>query len=483
MTLRQLYRESTPFMVMALVILLGAHRVIAQTSSFTYQGRLTDGGTAANGNYDLQFALWDSASGGTQIGSTVTLNTVAVSNGVFTVSLDFGASSFNGASRFLEISARPVSAGAFTVLSPRQQVMSTPYAIRSANASLADNATNATTATNTTQLGGLAANQYVQTNDSRLTDARSPLAGSASYIQNATIQQASTNFNISGNGAAGGSLTGGNLIATSGVGIGTASFLRPASLQFSPDINAAFTISATDGAPNAGYIRFGDKTGWRLHFARSRENGGGALNTGTTGVLMTLQDNGNVGIGNAGPTFRLHVLDTSNTGLRVQTNTGGGTVASFGGFGDFQIDAVNVPGGRLTVKESGNVGIGLPANSAPQTKLDVRGDVKLGSTGQLFAPGGEENLRILRGSLDQAGNIDAGSGFTATRSAVGFYTVHFNTPFSATPTVTANCRIFLVNGICNVTPDTNTQSVTFFVFNAADNFTDALVYFTVVGPR
>jgi hypothetical protein len=465
-----------------LLVLIGSARVaLGQTSSFTYQGRLTDGGTAATGNYDFQFGLWDSASGGAQIGSTLTLNSVAVSNGVFNVSLDFGASSFNGASRFLEISARPISGGAFTLLSPRQQVTSTPYAVRSVTASTADTAT---TATNATQLGGVAASQYVQTNDSRLTDARSPLAGSASYIQNATVQQASTNFNISGSGAAGGSLTGGSLIANSGVGIGTASFLRPSSLQFSPDINAAFTISANDGAPNAGYIRFGDKTGWRLHFARNRESSGGALNTGTTGVLMTLQDNGNVGIGNAGPTFRLHVLDASNTGLRVQTNTSGGTVASFGGFGDFQIDAVNVPGGRLTVKESGNVGIGLPANSAPQTKLDVRGDVKLGSTGQLFAAGGEENLRILRGNLDQAGNIDAGSGFTASRSAVGFYNVQFNTPFSATPTVTANCRIFLVNGICNVTPVTvNTQTATFFVFNSTNNFTDALIFFTVIGPR
>src|SRR5437660_4051088 len=88
-----------------------ASAAFAQTSSFTYQGRLTDGGTAANGNYDLQFVLFDSPSGGTQIGSTQTLNTVAVSNGVFTVSLDFVASSFSGASRFLEISARPIDAG------------------------------------------------------------------------------------------------------------------------------------------------------------------------------------------------------------------------------------------------------------------------------------------------------------------------------------------------------------------------------------
>src|SRR5712692_5052776 len=86
----------------ALAISLSASAAYAQTTSFTYQGRLTDGGTAANGNYDLQFVLFDASSGGTQVGSQ-TINTVLVSNGVFTVSLDFGANAFNGANRFLEI--------------------------------------------------------------------------------------------------------------------------------------------------------------------------------------------------------------------------------------------------------------------------------------------------------------------------------------------------------------------------------------------
>src|SRR3989475_8223444 len=198
---------------MALCLFAGASAAFAQTTSFTYQGRLTDGGTPANGNYDLQFALFDSLSGGAQVGSTQTINTVPVSNGVFTVSLDFGANAFTGASRFLEISARPTG-GSFTLLTPRQQVTSTPYAIRSANASSADtatnatNATNATTATNATQLGGIAASQYVQTNDSRLSDARPPTPGSSNYIQNTTSPQASTNFNISGNGTAGGTISG-----------------------------------------------------------------------------------------------------------------------------------------------------------------------------------------------------------------------------------------------------------------------------------
>jgi len=119
-------------------VVFGASASFAQSSGFTYQGRLTDGGTAANGNYDLQFALFDSLSGGTQVGSTQTLNTVAVSSGVFTVSLDFGASAFPGASRFLEIRARAVGAASFTLLTPRQPITSTPYAVRSLNAASAD---------------------------------------------------------------------------------------------------------------------------------------------------------------------------------------------------------------------------------------------------------------------------------------------------------------------------------------------------------
>src|SRR5712664_3436414 len=130
--------DSFQLVAIVLLVLLSPSGAFAQTTGFTYQGRLTDGGTAANGNYDLQFALFDSLSGGTQIGSTQTLNTVAVTGGVFTVSLNFGANSFSGADRFMEISARPSGAGSFTLLTPRQPVTATPYAVRSANASAAD---------------------------------------------------------------------------------------------------------------------------------------------------------------------------------------------------------------------------------------------------------------------------------------------------------------------------------------------------------
>ena len=187
-----------------LALFIGASTAFGQSAAFTYQGRLTDGGTAANGIYDMQFKLYDTATvgTGTQIGSTITKSTVMVTSGVFTVDLDFGSSAFPGANRFLGIAVRANgSLNPYTELAPRQPVTSTPYALRTISAALADNATNAT------QLGGVTANQYVQTSDSRLSDPRPPTIGSSNYIQNTTSAQAGSNFNISGSGTAGGTLT------------------------------------------------------------------------------------------------------------------------------------------------------------------------------------------------------------------------------------------------------------------------------------
>lgn len=123
-----------------LVLLLGVGLAQAQTSSFTYQGRLTDGGSPATNAYDLQFKLFDALSGGTQIGTTVSTPSVQVAGGIFTVTLDFGAGAFSGANRWLEINARLAGSGAFNTLTPRQPVTSTPYATKSLNASTATTA-------------------------------------------------------------------------------------------------------------------------------------------------------------------------------------------------------------------------------------------------------------------------------------------------------------------------------------------------------
>src|SRR5439155_11145178 len=174
------------------------------TAAFTYQGRLTDGGTAASGPYDLQFKLFDTQTVGTGTpqpppnGVTVTLTNVNVSAGIFTVQLDFGADAFPGAARFLEISARPSGVGSFTTLAPRQPITSTPYAIRSLNASSADAVT----------VNGVP-------------------GGSGNYVQsNPPSQQSGANFNISGNGTAGGTLSANIVNAATQYNIGgTGAFL------------------------------------------------------------------------------------------------------------------------------------------------------------------------------------------------------------------------------------------------------------------
>src|SRR5215467_6517862 len=108
-------------------LLLGMTQAWAQTTAFTYQGKLAAGGSPANGSYDLQFALFDSNAGGLQIGQTQTVANVPVSGGVFSVTLDFGPAAFNGAARFLEIGTRTSGAGTFTLLTPRQPISPTPY--------------------------------------------------------------------------------------------------------------------------------------------------------------------------------------------------------------------------------------------------------------------------------------------------------------------------------------------------------------------
>ena len=108
--------------------------VFAQGTAFTYQGRLIDNGGPASGIYDLQFAIYGAATNGVLFG-VVTNSATAVSNGLFTVNLDFGLSVFSGGARWLQMGVRPDgSPAAFTLLQPRQPITSAPYAITALSA-------------------------------------------------------------------------------------------------------------------------------------------------------------------------------------------------------------------------------------------------------------------------------------------------------------------------------------------------------------
>ena len=115
--------------------LLMADTASAQSTAFTYQGRLMDTGSPANGNYDLTFSIFDAASDGNQVGSTLTNAPTAVTNGLFMTTLDFGTGVFSGPRRWLQIGVRTNgSNGTYAILSPLQEVTSAPYAITAANA-------------------------------------------------------------------------------------------------------------------------------------------------------------------------------------------------------------------------------------------------------------------------------------------------------------------------------------------------------------
>jgi hypothetical protein len=99
-------------------------------TGFTYQGRLLLSGSPLSGTCDLQFTLWDAGTGGTQVGVTQTVTSLNVSDGGFTVVLDFGAAPFGGEARWLEVSVRsPAGSGSYTTLSPRQALTAVPYAL------------------------------------------------------------------------------------------------------------------------------------------------------------------------------------------------------------------------------------------------------------------------------------------------------------------------------------------------------------------
>ena len=113
----------------AMLVLLSESLLAATTQStvFTYQGVLSASGHPADGNYDLVFKLFDAASGGTQVGATITMTAFPVVNGAFTTDLDFPGT-FSGDQRWIEVAVNGQP------LLPRQAVNTVPVAQYALNA-------------------------------------------------------------------------------------------------------------------------------------------------------------------------------------------------------------------------------------------------------------------------------------------------------------------------------------------------------------
>lgn len=353
-----------------LVSLAMVAAVSAQSTVFTYQGELTSAGQAASGAHDIRFKLFDTAAGGTQVGSTICVNNVQVSDGKFTTPIDFGLNFVTAGQRFVEIEVRAdtgldcTNIGGFVVLSPRHAVTSAPLA----------------------------------------THAKS-----------------------------------------------------------------AFSLAAANGSPaNAVNVDSDGKVG-----------------VGTVAPTHTVH------IATSTPTLALQDTDSTTSQVGYLSFRDSGNVErawfGFGSAGDPDISVVNARTNGdiiLSTLGGGRVGVGT---AAPLSALDVRGDIRLGASGQFRAPACEENLRIIRGTIEVDGSIVRGSGFTAQRTDVGKYVITFVTPFAATPTITATAVRNLAEPftVCidNVAPPTASQVTLVTYRHGLNDYLSDRFDFIAIGPR
>lgn len=106
-------------------------------TAFVYQGRLTETGGPVSGLYDFRFQLFTSSIGGGNRGAAVNVSGVAVTNGLFTTPVEFGAGVFDGVAYWLEVAVKKVGPGTFVPMSPRQLIAAVPNAVHAASAQTA----------------------------------------------------------------------------------------------------------------------------------------------------------------------------------------------------------------------------------------------------------------------------------------------------------------------------------------------------------
>ena len=413
----------------------------AQGTAFTYQGQLMDAGAPANGLYDIRAGLYDTSRGGALISALDTNAAVAVSNGLFTITLDFG-DVFTGAPCWLQIGVRTNGSGAdFTPLSPRQELTPAPYAIFA-------EAANAAGLTGTIPMASLSG-AYGAALD--LTNAGNSFAGNGAGLTNVNAVTlgglASSSFwDITGN--AGTSPAIGNFVGTTDSNPLELRVSGTRALRLEPtanDSNHSGIVNVTGGAA-VNFVGSGIYGGTIA--------GGGANNYfGSPLSNSVIADFGTVGGGSgniAGGSdnyYSTALLGYSTVGGGVSNLASGtGSFVGGGGYGAGTFegniasgDASVVGGGLGNVASGGQDGFttvgggwgntasysyatvaGGVGNSAELNDATVGGGARNTASGfEATVAGGYQNLASLEGSTVAGGSYNTASGAGYGFSAVG----------------------------------------------------------------
>lgn len=266
----------------------------------TYQGQLKQGGAPVNGVFDFQFTLRQ-ADGVTFVDRTCAFD-VPVVNGLFQAELQFAASSFDGSPRLLQLGVRSAGGGAiqdcspntipflFELLTPLQPISAAPYALRAFSAPIPSS---------------LNASDGSPVNALVVDNAGNVGIGAFSPAQHLHVS----------NGSSGGAPQSG------------------AELLVEDNASCYVNIMAPDASEKG--ISFGSPAN-SVHGGIYYANAGGlSLRTNGNLARMTLDAEGDVGIGTAAPDHPLHVVSgvektlvVENTGNEINANAIFATCAS-----------------------------------------------------------------------------------------------------------------------------------------------------------
>ena len=344
----------TRFSLIAIFHLLSSVCVstFAQGTAFTYQGRLNDGANPASGTYDFRFKLFQDPYGNNQAGSSVLTNGLAITNGLFTVAIDFGPGIFNGSNYWLEVDVRTNTGSSYTDLNPLQSITPAPYAIFAATAS---------NVSGTISSAGLAG---VYGGTVTFSNVANQFTGSfAGNGANVTNVNAAT---LGGLSASNLWRTGGNAGTTAGTNfVGTtdnqplelhANGLRVSRLEAAPndDANISNAVNAVNGSP-ANFIRPGIKGatiagGGALFYFGSGTGNTVADNFGTIGggvgnVILSNAWESTIGGGNANAVYPGAYRSTIGGGWYNQIETNASHSSIVGGFNNTAYGSYGAIGG------------------------------------------------------------------------------------------------------------------------------------------